>query len=124
MILTILSPDKLTPIMFCDFFSKTYLKDQKVGIADCSVLYDRSIQAGQYKTLADLKDMCHSLIKYKVKQNTPVDSLPEIVFTESDYIIKFDLYSTHPEVIKAEDEDYLKGVIEQWDLAIKKMESF
>jgi len=122
MIITLLSPDKLTPSMFCDFVSHTYLKNQNVSIKETNNLYDIDYQEKVYKSLEDLRNQVNVLIKYKIKHNTPIESLPNIVFEISDYVLKFDIFSTHPEIIKDNDSAYFKGVCDHWEEAVEKMD--
>jgi hypothetical protein len=60
------------------------------------------------------------LIKLKTKKDVTLEELPQEMVRISFYIIKFDLFSTKPEILKDRDGK-LQPIIERWEMNIKKL---
>jgi hypothetical protein len=110
MILTLVSSDKLTLAMFSDFYKRIY--SPYIKMVDINCLYSRQIVDSSLKDVRALslkgKDI---LIKFKIKINT-IDITPSIV-ENSDTIIKFDLFSMEPIIVKHSMTD-IESIIDRW----------
>ena len=111
MIITVASSDKLTLAMFSDFFKSLFSSDVK--IVDLTCLYSPEILEAKVLELASIstKSGRDILIKYKTKPQTK--ELSSVLLDSSDVVIKFDLYSTEPEVIKMKDPGS-SHIIDRW----------
>ena len=108
-IITIASPDKITQSMFSDFCKKRN-EGRAILVLELNSLFSLDVQkkaldeAVDYVNSHSDNDSAYILIKYKIKQK-PELFLNEYITGLSDYILKFDLFSTHPEIIKDQDGD-------------------
>ncbi|MBD3261275.1 MAG: hypothetical protein GF334_06255 [Candidatus Altiarchaeales archaeon] len=121
LIFTIVSPDKLSLSMFLDYLLSVY-KDTPSSVLDLNCLYSMDVQKAQMQDSLP-KDPDHVLvIKYKIKKQTkyPIGLCSEVI-DKSNHIISFDLFSTHPEIKKTEDEAFLKPLLERWEASVEKM---
>jgi len=120
-VITIVSPDKISLSMFTDYYRHLYtLKDLK--ILDVNSLLSAEIQENLISIHVGYAEKGDSdlLIRYKTKtKNNSIncDKLQEI----SNYIIKFDMFSTCPEVLKSTDEEYIRDVLKGWGIAVDKL---
>jgi len=97
MIITIASSDKLTLAMFADFYKSIYSADVK--IVDLNCLFSSKILTSKMSEIVKIGSTGRNvLIKFKMKVQTK--EISSVVVEESDLLIKFDIYSTEPEVIK------------------------
>ena len=125
-IYVIVSPDKLSMSMFSDYL-KTILGNFNVELFDINHLNSNEIKDSIIQSYADkFKDTKSILIaKYKIKSNTQVSDLsvilPEKVQKLSDYIIRFDLFSQQPIVVKDSDNT-LPGLVDRYLVNLKKFE--
>jgi hypothetical protein len=119
-VVTVISPDKLSMTMFCDFYKFIYAGDGSLSVLDINCLFSREVQDA--KTIEFIKANKNSeniLIKYKTRLKT-VLSLPPEIENNSDYIVKFDMFSNHPELLKDKDEKG-KAMIERYILNVANM---
>jgi hypothetical protein len=118
-IYTIISPDKLSMSMFSDYFQS--IVSGVVRVIDINCLTSKPLQEAVFEeTLKVSEKYSYLLVKYKTKIKTVLD-LPASIFEKSNYIIKFDLFSTHPEVIKGS-LDNVKSLIERWMIKVSQMD--
>lgn len=104
MIITIISPDKISMAMYSDYLKKELplrIKKQ-VEVVDQNVIYSQEVIQQFYQILKDKSDACW-VVKFKVKTNTKLDSLPVFLLEDSDAMVKMGLYSNDPEIIKGAD---------------------
>ena len=122
MILTVVSPDKLSISMFMDFFKTIYLSDKNHVIHDLISLYSDQIQTEIIKGFRkEYPETTWVLIKYKLKKLDPNKYVvPEYIKENSDYLLKFDRYSTEPEIIKPLDDNFFTEVTQRWKKNIEK----
>lgn len=124
-IITIVSPDKITQSMFTQFY-KTTNSDKTVIVLEISSLFSPEVQeialseAIEYTKKHNKENTTDILIKYKAKAKTCILS-NERITDLSDYIIKFDLFSTHPEVLKESEVDYLKELLLNWGEYVERL---
>jgi len=122
-IITIVSPDKITPSMFIDFYEKLYGDNKIVLVRDINFLYSKPVQEMMFvDALKEAKEKGLSLIvKYTVKPNTDLSKymIPMCFLDDSDLVIKFDMYSTKPEVIKDRQES--TALLEKWEANIASL---
>ena len=119
-IITIVSPDKITPSMFKDFYEKIYGDNKIVLVRDINFLYSKPIQEAMFSSSlkeADEKGLS-LIIKYSIKPNTDLSKylIPMCFLDSSDLVIKFDMFSTKPEVIK--DKFDSLSILEKWEANI------
>lgn len=97
MIITIASSDKLTLAMFGDFYKSLYSSDIKM--VDLNCLYSGGILTTKIKEFLEIgKKGRDVLIRYKMKTQTK--EIHQVLIENSDLLIKFDIFSTEPEIIK------------------------
>jgi hypothetical protein len=118
-IFTIVSPDKLTQSMFIDYYRSQYVNKEVIPMDLNSLLsvdaQERGIQSAietieSTRTNLDLVDI---IIKYKIKNKTQV-IVPDHIMSISDDVLKFDIYSAHPEVLKASDKESIEAFNTGW----------
>lgn len=123
MILTIASPDKITISMFIDFFKSLY--DSSVKISDLNCLYSKEVIQKRLSLITELdkkllnRDKEIIIVYYKMKPQTK--EIYPMIIDSSDFVIKFDTYSTHPEIIKEKFPEIIKPIMDRWVMNIKKM---
>ena len=117
MIFTVVSPDRLSMVMFIDYLKKIYLPDSV--LCETGYMFDEVFQENMLKTLIGLDASKDVIVKYKAtrKMNVPSAAIERL----SDYIVKFDIYSTVPEVQKAHDPLYIEKVVSRWKENIDRM---
>jgi hypothetical protein len=119
-IITVISPDKLSMSMFCDFYKTIYIGDDIYKVLDMSCLNTPQTQELIVKDFIEInKDLRNAIIKYKIKPKTKLDVLPKVITEVSQYIIRFDMFSTHPEIVKDFDGSG-KEIIDRWLANIAK----
>ena len=119
-ILTVISPDKLSMSMFCDFYSSIYVGEDTLKIIDLNCIFSKEAISSKVQELIDsCKDYSHGIIKFKTKVQTVLVISPEIE-KYSDYIIKFDMFSSHPDILKDTDGKG-KLIVERWNNNIIKL---
>jgi len=97
MIITIASSDKLTLSMFGDFYKSLYSLDIKM--IDLNCLYSEDVLAIKIKEILEIGRKGRDIfIRYKMKTQTK--EISPILIEKSDLLIKFDIFSTEPEIIK------------------------
>jgi hypothetical protein len=118
-ICVVISPDKLSMSMFCDFFQNVI--SESIKIVDFNCLNSKEMQDKEFEGLigGNISETC-LLIKYKTKPQTKL-SLPPKLEEKANYIIKFDLFSMHPELVKDTVGDG-KGILEKWMTNVLKMD--
>jgi len=98
MIITLASSDKLTLAMFSDFYRSIYASNAL--ISDLSYLYSPDILSSFIDKIIEKSNRgAIVLIRYSIKTQTK--ELNPIILEKSDVLIKFDIFSTEPEVIKS-----------------------
>ena len=120
MILTIISPDKTSLSMFLDFYKTIYDCDVKIFILN-SLFSQEVIEQKVEEALKVDKDSDDlKFIIYKTKPQTKI--VPESVLKASLAVIKFDIYSYTPEIIKNEDqENKIKSILDRWNTNMERM---
>ena len=119
-IVTVISPDKLSMTMFYDFYKSVYVGDGSLSVLDINCLFSKEVQNAKTREFIKANENSENiLIKYKIKLKT-VLSLPAEIEQNSDYIIKFDMFSNHPELLKVKDEKG-KAMIERYILNVTNM---
>ena len=117
MIVTIASSDNVTLAMFTDFYKTLYAPDLKALVLNC--LYSPSIIEN---TLKEASDLSHKgrvvFITYKLKTQTK--EISSYLIDISDLLIKFDIYSTEPEVLKTNDPATSTIIIDRWKKNIER----
>ena len=107
--------------MFCDFYKSVFIGDGLYNVLDMNCL--NSLKA-QELIVQDFfknnKDLNEVIIKYKIKSQTKLQ-IPKALELISNYIVKFDIFSTHPELTKDSDGKG-KDIIERWIKNISKMD--
>ncbi len=115
-ILTIASSDKMTISMFYDFYKSIYSSDIKA--VDLNCLYSSEVISSKIMELLDLSQRGRDiLIRYKTKVQTKI--IDPLVIEKSDLVIKFDIFSTEPEVIKGLNPS-TEAIISRWKTNIEK----
>ena len=118
-IFTVVSPDKLSQSMFVDFY-KTENNGKDIVILDINSLYSPEIKNstldGAIKHIQGkgTEDNSTVLIKYKVKKNDSTDLSLTDMFLKSDFVIRFELYSTQFSVLKATDKGSMETIASSW----------
>jgi len=116
MILTISSPDKLTLSMFVDFYKSVY--DSDVKIFDLNCLFSDQILEKKMQDIKmyDVKDAScvDRFVLIKLKTRIQTKQISPSIENISDFIIRFDLYSTEPEIIKMSVPEKIAPIIERW----------
>ena len=113
--------------MFSDYY-KSVNTDKEVVILDVNSLFSLDTQMNIVSDAVEFikdngkEDYTNILIKYKVKASWKA-TLMEELDNLSTYIIKFDLFSTHPEVLKGSDSEELKILTENWEERIERLNS-
>ena len=121
MILTLISPDKLTLAMFSKYFKEQYSFNSIIVEKELSYLFSDVYQASFIKNLKDSKNEQEIiLLSYKTKISIK-KLIPQDIFDYSDYIIKFDMYSTTPELLKVLDSSWFETVLNGWNLYLDKL---
>ena len=116
MIITIASSDKLTLSMFSDFYKTLYSPDMR--LIDLSCLYSEDILEIKINEISEMANGGRDVfIKYKMKPQTKV--IPPLLIEKSDLLIKFDIFSTVPEIIK-EFGPETESILNRWKMNIEK----
>jgi hypothetical protein len=116
MIITIASSDKLTLSMFSDFYKNIYSPDIK--IVDLICLYSPEVISSKMEEFVEIAAKGRDvLIKYKIKTQTK--DYPPIILEKSDILIKFDIFSTEPEIIKGFNPT-TESLLNRWKMNIEK----
>jgi len=117
MIITIASSDNITLSMFIDFYKTLYAPDLKVLILNC--LYSSDVISKNLKEALKMSVKRRTvLITYKLKIQTK--EISSDLIEASDLMIKFDIYSTEPEIIKTNDPTITSIIIDRWKKNIEK----
>lgn len=110
--------------MFVDFYKTLY--DSNAEVLDLNSLTSRDVldtivkeAVGRYFEKKST-GQTSLLIKLKTKKDVTLEELPQEMARTSFYIIKFDLFSTKPEILKDTDNK-LHPIIERWEMNIKKL---
>ena len=119
MIITIISPDKLTLSMFSDFYKTLYNSDVKE--VDLTCLFSSDIIDGKIKEILQTSLKGRTvLIKYKIKNQTK-EFHPSVI-EHSSMVVKFDIFSTEPEIIKSTGEE-TSNILDRWKNNIQALNS-
>jgi hypothetical protein len=119
-IITIISPDKLSMSMFCDFYKSLYVGEYPLEILDLNCIFSKEVLNTKFNGFIDLhKKIDNIIVKYKIKSKSII-SLPADIERCSNYIIKFDIFSTYPEILKDYDGQG-KLIAERWNTNITNM---
>lgn len=119
-IMTIISPDKLSMSMFFDFYRAIFVGEDTLNILDLNCIFSKeAIDTKMDEFLESSENFSFGVIKYKLKVKT-VLSIPQKIQYHSDYIVKFDMFSNHPELLK--DAGDGKAIIDRWDANIIKLD--
>jgi hypothetical protein len=117
-IVTIVSPDKITQSMFSDYFRKMNNMSEVV-VLDINSLFSPEVQENALnQAIEHVKSGSNEgssviLIKYKVKARTePI--LNTLIEDSSELVVKFDLFSTHPIILKDLSEGSYSSFFEGW----------
>ena len=106
--------------MFCDFYKWIYVGDRSVSILDMNCLLSKEVQDAKTREFIEAnRNLENIIIKYKTRLKT-VLSLPLEIEQKSDYIVKFDMFSNHPELLKGDGEKG-KAMIERYILNVTNM---
>lgn len=133
MILTLISPDKLTLSMFIDFYKTLYSGGRKSYLIPMNS--GLSLVAKE-KIIEDVKENYspdNDLIFFSVKTTRDIHNINEpdlkqhymkYLTTEleeiSSYIVAFDIYSVTPVMLKDRYND-LPNIIQRWESNLKKL---
>jgi len=116
MVITIASSDKLTLSMFSDFYKTLYSPD--IRLIDLSCLYSEDILEAKINEISEMAKSGRDIfIKYKMKPQTKV--IPTLLIDKSDLLVKFDIFSTVPEVIKDFGPE-TENLLNRWKMNIEK----
>lgn len=119
----VISADKLSQSMFSSYLEKVLAKKGKgVLVRDLNMLYTSEVQENMYSDfLKEIEEDQILVVKYKIKPNTNMEifSLPPKIQEEAEYIVLFDMYSTHAEVLK--DKNEYPGILDEWGDYIKRL---
>lgn len=123
MLITLISPDKTSMAMFVDFYMQLYDRDAKVF--DTNSLFSGDIREKFFKALKEQnleeKKKRTYIVKFFTKPQTDIDQLiGEGCREMSDLIIRFDMFSTHPELIK-DNPEISKNMMDRWEKNIKML---
>ena len=121
MIFMVVSPDTLSITMFTDFL-RTVLSNQKVLFGNLNCLYSQDVQErsiDEFMKKVTKDDVL--LLSYKLKQHTKLETIPESVLNRCEYVVRFELYSTQPIVMRSKDPQYLDELIKRWQMNIDKL---
>lgn len=119
-IITIISPDKLSMSMFYDFYRAIYVGEDTLNILDLNCIFSQeAVDVRMSEFVKSSENYSHGIIKYKTKVKT-VLTIPQKILEYSDYIVKFDIYSNHPDLIK--DSGGGVAVIDRWNKNIIKLD--
>jgi len=116
----VISADKLSQSMFCSYLSQISLIGKEVVVRDINLLYSPDVQEQMIDEFLTQLDKSQLLVvKYKIKINTDMDKfkLPPKIQDAASYIVLFDMYSTHPEVLK--DTQQFPKILDRWEDYIK-----
>lgn len=123
-IFTVVSSDKITHGMFVDYYKSVTNREVVVLEINCLLSSDTQIKAIEeairYVENKGKEDTTDILIKYRVKARS-ASVINEEILQKSNYVIKFDMFSTHPEIIKNADGDYLISFNKQWEDHIERL---
>ena len=123
MIITLISPDKLTLSMFSNFFRTIYSKNTIVIEQDINCLFSEDYQENLIKDIKEnIQESETYIVKYKTKYNLK-KSIPQSIIDSSDYVLKFDIYSTKPEILKVLDSVWFESVLSRWFTNIEKLDT-
>jgi hypothetical protein len=120
MILTIVSPDKTSLSMFIDFYKAIY--DENVKIFIFNSLFSKEVTENKLNEILKVEEENQNLkiIIYKIKPKTKI--IPENILKASSAVIKFDIYSYTPEVLKNEDPgDQIQAILDRWNFNMEKL---
>jgi len=123
LVVIVASPDKLSISMFCDFLKKTYGSyNPSFVMKDVSCLYSSDIQESLIKrVIEEAGDDSIAVIRYYIKKKTDLKKVSPLIWDKSDYLIKFDIYSNTPELLKVPSEPYFANLLDNWKENIKKL---
>lgn len=107
--------------MFVDFLLAVS-KDTPSTVLDLNCLYSADIQEARLHDALPENPDSMLVIKYKTKPQTKYPAgLCGTVIENSDFVVSFDLFSTHPEVKKNRDEAFLQPLLKAWEVSVERM---
>jgi len=126
-VFTVVSPDKLTLSMFSDFLTQNSLIG--ILIIDISSLFSIDKQNEVLTSaISFIKEKGSEatldiLVRYrtKAKNNILVNTN---LSDSSDYIIKFDIFSVTPQILKGSEDMALTTLIQSWSSNIERLNKF
>lgn len=126
-VFTIVSPDKLTLSMFSDFLTQNSL----IGILliDISSLFSIDKQNEVLASaISFIKEKGSEatldiLVRYRTKAKNNV-LINTNLSDSSDYIIKFDIFSVTPQILKGSEDMALTTLIQSWSSNIERLNKF
>ena len=128
-IFTAVSSDKITHGMFVDYYRT--VADKEVIVLEINSLFSSDTQitalkeAEDYITEHGKEDKAVILIKYRVKalraKAGSTSVINETILMKSNYVLKFDMFSTHPEVLKSPDAEALSTLLSGWEAHVERL---
>lgn len=127
MLITLISPDKISMAMFVDFYRSLY--DGAAQVFETNNLYSEDVRDEFFlglkrKLLEDEREGASYIIKFYMKpknlENLTIRGVGRECERSSDVIIKFDMFSSHPELLKYRD-DAAKEMVDRWIENINRM---
>jgi len=133
MIITLISPDKLTLSMFIDFYRTLYLDGRELSLIPIN--YNLSL-ATKKSIIDSVKEKYNSdkdLILFSIKIPYDVKGIKEPELSQhyakyypleleiiSTYIVAFDIYSVTPVIIKDRIGNFI-DIVKRWESNLKKL---
>jgi hypothetical protein len=118
-VITVVSPDKITQSMFADFYKASNQSTSVVITLEINSLFSPEVQNHALSEAIDHikgkanEDSAIILIKYRTKAKSNI-LINKDIEDASNTVIKFDLFSTHPEILKEPEVDSLKDFFQVW----------
>ena len=120
MVLCVVSPDMVSMSMFLDFYRQRIIPGLPSVIHDMDCLLSRDRQSELFSIAYGNAGKHESiLVRYRIRKNTQLQ-LPDELEHACHYIIKFDIFSSHPEVIK--DSGDLDEVLKAWEVWVGELD--
>lgn len=111
MIVVITSPDTLSLSMFTEYLRKNHLKDSV--IVNLNGLLSRDIIMKVVDDALSRHPAQDIIFRHKTNKKLQPKKIPDRLFERADFIVGFDLYSTHAEVQKS-CQGWSDSVVSSW----------
>jgi len=98
MIIAITSPDAISINMFTEFLTKGILRG--AAMVNISGLLSADFQTKLVEDAVSSLPGRDIIFRHKTRRLKAISKLPELLMEKADCVVAFDLYSTHPEVLK------------------------